>query len=140
MTLGYALTFVLIGHVFADFYAQTDFVARQKCKSMRVLTLHCGVYALCLIPFCLVSFSFLHAVAAWVVLAFAHAVIDFGKVAWERRHNKLFAIYCLDQALHMFVCFAVAAVFFDGQAMVDITSSLIAARERSLSRGAWPQC
>lgn len=125
MTLGYALVFVLIGHILADFYAQTDRIAREKRGSVRFLALHCGLYALCLIPFCLLSFSFPRAVGAWVVLALVHAAIDAAKMAWERRKKASLAVFCFDQALHVLACLVVSSAFFDGFSVVDVAIPLV---------------
>lgn len=124
--MGYAVVFVLVGHVLADFYAQTDRIARDKRADVRDLALHCVLYALCVAPFCLLAFPLPQAAGVWVVLGFTHAAIDVCKTAWERRNAPAFAAFCLDQALHAIVCVAVSAALFGGFPVLDVVPALYA--------------
>lgn len=125
MTLGFAVVVVLTGHVLADFYLQTDRVARGKSKSGSVLVLHCGCYSLCMAPFVIVTLPIDSVVSAWLVLSLSHALIDFGKIRLEREYEKPFVAFCADQALHALLCMITVMAFFNGVATIDIMGALI---------------
>lgn len=47
MGFGICLQLVLVGHVLADFYLQSDAMARHKGVDHRAMAEHCLVYAAC---------------------------------------------------------------------------------------------
>ena len=108
MTLGFAIALVLTGHVVADFYVQTNTVAKGKGESFRLLMLHGLLYALCMLLVCLFAFSPGRFLVAWAVLACSHGLIDWGKVALEKRRRSRFALFCIDQALHVLIVLIVS--------------------------------
>lgn len=111
MTLGFALALVLAGHVIADFYLQTNRVVRGKGEIGALLALHCGCYALCMALFVFLALPFDRIVLAWLALSLSHALIDFGKVRFEKRAGSPLVVFVIDQALHVLMCTAVVAMF-----------------------------
>lgn len=124
MTLGFALVLVLTGHVIADFYLQTNRVARGKGESGVLLAFHCGCYALCMAFFVSVALPLDGIVLAWLILSISHALIDFGKARLEKRIGSSLAVFGVDQALHMLLCAVVVAAFCDGSPMIGIVEVL----------------
>lgn len=125
MTFGFALGFVLLGHVVADFYLQTNRVARKKSERASLLVLHCGCYALCMAPFVFASLSFESVVLAWLVLSLSHALVDCGKAWLEGRIEKPLAVFCIDQAIHVLLCVVVVATLFDERPAFEIAGIFV---------------
>ena len=116
MTLGFALVLVLTGHVIADFYLQTNRVARGKGESGTLLALHCGYYALCMALFVSLTLPLDSIVPVWLALSLSHALIDFGKARLEKRAGSSLVVFVIDQTLHILLCAAVVAAFCGGSA------------------------
>jgi hypothetical protein len=76
------ITFALIMHTLADFYFQTDLIAKEKNRKPRALTKHLVVYSLCMVVV-VVPFAFQvpgwTLFWAWILLAGSHALIDLAK-------------------------------------------------------------
>ena len=111
MTLGFALVLVLTGHVIADFYLQTNRVARGKGESGTLLASHCGYYALCMALFVSLTLPLDSIVPVWLALSLSHALIDFGKARLEKRAGSSLVVFVIDQTLHILLCAAVVAAF-----------------------------
>lgn len=127
MTVGFSIIFILIGHVVADFYAQTNRIAQGKTESMRLLAIHGALYALCLAPFSLLAFSVETVFPAWLVLSVSHSLVDGVKVASERhRWGNPLILFCVDQATHAAICILVALVAFGGVPLVNLASPVVA--------------
>lgn len=94
----FELSAILFVHFVADFMAQTDYMAKGKSSSNRVLGLHILIYSIFLIPF---------GVAYAIVNGALHFVTDYissraSKRQWEKgdTHN-FFVIVGFDQFIHV---------------------------------------
>lgn len=126
MTLGYAVLLLIAGHVAGDFYAQTNRVAKGKRGSVKLLVIHCALYSLCMLPFSVCVFSGESIALAWLVLAASHALIDCLKGMVEGRGANPLTVFCVDQALHLACCIAVAVGLFSAHPLLDVTSLCVA--------------
>ncbi|ACV56241.1 DUF3307 domain-containing protein [Eggerthella lenta] len=124
MTLGFALVLVLTGHVIADFYLQTNRVARGKGESGTLLALHCGYYALCMALFVSLTLPLDSIVPVWLALSLSHALIDFGKARLEKRAGSSLVVFVIDQTLHILLCAAVVAAFCGGSPAIGVVGVL----------------
>ena len=123
MGFGICLQLVLVGHVLADFYLQSDAMARRKGVDHQAMAEHCLVYAACVAVVSLVAFSGWHWVAAALSLSLSHALIDACKPRIGRALRKNSACLIVDQALHLIICVVVVLVFRDGQATVPLAAA-----------------
>lgn len=124
MTFGFALVLVLTGHIIADFYLQTNRVARGKGESGALLAFHCGCYALCMALFVSVTLPLDAIVPAWFALSLSHALIDFGKARVEKRVGSSLIVFGVDQALHILLCATVVAMFYGDSPTIGIVGFL----------------
>ncbi len=122
MTIGFGFGFILIlmGHLLADFYVQTNSIAQRKNSDNKAFALHGVLYALCMLPFCLIVFAWWSSfLISWIVISLTHALIDLAKrtiinrdttsISNEKHPNEL-ACFCLDQIAHIALCAAVVAI------------------------------
>jgi hypothetical protein len=71
----------LVAHAIGDYVMQSDWMAREKTKDLRVAMLHAFTYAM---PFWLLTRS----LAAWLVIVVTHAIIDRWRLARYVVHAK----------------------------------------------------
>lgn len=85
-------------HVIADFILQSDYVARNKSKSNKVLLQHVAIYSLPFmilgIPYAIVN-AVLHFAVDYVTSRMTSKLYSEGKVHW------FFVVIGIDQAIHM---------------------------------------
>lgn len=110
-------------HVLADFYFQTDSIAKEKQGNWKVLIKHLVVYSICMlvafVPF-LFQMPLWSLFWAWVFLSGSHALIDVAK--WRILKNTLIMtsaqsykmraawLFFIDQVLHI-VCIIMVQLF-----------------------------
>ncbi len=122
INFGFGLILVLMGHLLADFYVQTNSIAQRKNSDNKAFALHTALYALCMLPFCLIVFAWWSSfLISWIVVSLAHALIDLAKRAKAgrdktslsngKRHSELTS-FCLDQIAHIALCTAVVVIAF----------------------------
>lgn len=112
---GFALASVLIAHIVADFYTQSDELANAKLKKVRALIAHCVLYAL-VFGVCVILFLG-GSLVGWAVLAgcVGHAAIDIAKLFLQGhfKHNQL-TVFSADQAAHVAICTVIVVVCSNG--------------------------
>lgn len=129
INLGFGLILVLMGHLLADFYVQTNSVAQNKNSDNKAFALHAVLYALCMLPFCLIVFAWWSSfLISWTVISLTHALIDLAKremsnrdaasLSTGKRPSEL-ASFCLDQIAHIILCSAVVVIAFSKGALVS---------------------
>ena len=107
------LLYLLLGHVIGDFVLQSQALATAKRTQARSLALHIGLVLLAHIVTLIPLRQLLSTWSSdwfWVLPAvvLAHAAIDAGKAAYERRFGETLATFAIDQALHV-SCLVIAA-------------------------------
>lgn len=97
---------IIFSHWFADFIAQSDWMAKNKSKSWVALSLHILMYTTSLTIF----LSLVHPETAWkyaLVNGVAHFVVDAitsritAKLYAKGDVHNFFVVIGLDQAIHM---------------------------------------
>lgn len=112
---GFALVFTLVAHVIADFYAQSDSMARAKGESSKVLAAHCILYALVFGGCCAL---FLGGSLVWYAVLIGcvgHAIVDVSKSMLQGRlkFGQLTA-FAIDQTAHVAICVGIVVGCVDG--------------------------
>lgn len=104
------LFILLLVHFLADFYFQSEAIAREKMRKTRYLILHSTIYAALLCLGAFLPFRPLPALLPVVVLSVTHFLIDWLKILYDRHYEKpwnRFGSFCVDQALHIgLICIA----------------------------------
>lgn len=124
MSVGIATIIVLLGHVLADFYFQSNKMAQRKNKDSKYLFLHCLQYFLCMIPFMLVVFSWDTVLFAWLIIGGSHALIDVAKVQLAKRNSKSIVYFFADQVSHLLVSAFVVLFMFSGHPILEVVFTL----------------
>jgi predicted outer membrane lipoprotein len=109
---------LLFAHIAGDFYFQNGKLAEQKSSSISSVIRHCLIYALACVLITIPIFS-ATTIILGLLLAMAHAIIDFTKFALVSRiiKRKKYSedserkIYIIDQLAHI-ISFAVIAYVF----------------------------
>lgn len=109
------ILFILLTHWIADFVFQTDYLARNKSKSNKVLALHVLIYTSLFLPFTLYAFwDSPENILPFIIITYVlHFVIDHftsrvtSKLSSEGKYGSdtipnfgMFSIIGLDQLLH----------------------------------------
>ena len=95
------LIVMLLGHIIADFYTQTQKVAEKKKKEFGVVLRHSALYFLTITVVTIPVFS-LEIFIMDVVISVSHAVIDIGKYLYcQRKRKDSPLVFVLDQCLHL---------------------------------------
>ena len=81
------LLVMLLGHVIADFYTQTEIVAEKKKKEFGVVVRHSILYFLTITLVIIPIFSW-EILIMDVVISISHAVIDIGKYFYCYKKGK----------------------------------------------------
>ena len=113
--LGFGIASVLIAHIAADFYGQSDRMAEAKASDVRALVAHCVLYAL-VFGFCVVLLSSGPSLG-WVIFVgcVGHAGIDIAKYRLMRKFEiSELKMFCLDQAIHVLLNIAVVSICVSG--------------------------
>jgi len=113
------LFYLLLGHFFGDFALQTDRVAAEKQRSLKVLTYHVTLYSLVLMVFLYAGLllngqnTFLSITTIWVVVGvfIAHWIQDYLKAF---KFNGAKQAFYLDQAMHVFILFVIRIFVYNG--------------------------
>lgn len=113
------LFFLILGHFFGDFALQSDRVAAEKQKSMKVLTYHVVLYTFVVACFLFVglylnnSNAFLTGATAivLVVILVAHWIQDYLKAF---HFNGTKQAFYLDQAMHVLILFIIRILVYNG--------------------------
>jgi hypothetical protein len=113
------LFFLILGHFIGDFALQSDRVANDKQRSMKVLTYHVAVYTLVLSLSLYAGLSlngsggFFSFVTLFVLAAIfvIHWVQDYLK---SFKFNGTKQAFYLDQAVHILILFVVRIVVYNG--------------------------
>lgn len=122
---GDAWIFLLLGHVVGDFVLQSRELADRKRHDSGAVLRHAGLvylaHAAALLPLWLLAehhdaplhpHAYPAVLTTWALtltgLTLAHAAVDFGKAAWERRRGPSLGSFFVDQAAHV-VCLLLAA-------------------------------
>lgn len=95
------LVVMLLGHVIADFYTQSEAVAEKKKKEFGVVLRHSVLYLLTISIVTIPVFS-LEILIMDVVISVSHAVVDIGKYLYchkKRKDSPL--VFVLDQCFHL---------------------------------------
>ena len=113
------LFFLILGHFVGDFALQSDRVAAEKQKSLKVLTYHVFLYTIVVAGF-LFAGLYLHgdssfftgatAIVLAIVLA-AHWIQDYLKAF---HFNGTKQAFYLDQAVHVLILFIVRILVYNG--------------------------
>ena len=112
----FVILIILVHHFYADFFYQSDSMAKGKSKSNKILFQHGLVYTLFMACAAL-TLSFLGytilELFLWAILnGAAHVAVDYvtsrlSSNAWTKGEtHKFFVIIGLDQMIHMFVLFS----------------------------------
>lgn len=112
--MGGALIVAIVqtGHFLADFYFQSGRMAKRKRNSSFALLAHCVIYAIVMAVFCggglicLGAISVESSIVVWAVISVSHGVIDAVKVQIEKRGANQFALFSIDQILHLAIAIA----------------------------------
>lgn len=106
------LIIFIFGHIIGDFYLQTNKMAENKNTKCTYFLLHCFLYAVALIIFCLPIWN-TNLVVPIIVLILSHLIIDLLKA--EKIKSKLKAIkncsswiFFIDQLIHFLFLIAMA--------------------------------
>ena len=98
------LFILIIAHLLADFYFQTEAIAKNKERKFRYLLLHAVIYAVMLYLGAILSVHPLRAVFPITVVSLAHFAIDWLKIVTDRHLNPprthLYS-FCIDQLIHI---------------------------------------
>lgn len=99
-----ALFILLTAHFLADFYFQTEAIAKNKERKFRYLLLHAVIYAVMLYLGAILSVHPLGAILPITVISLSHFAIDWLKIVTDRHLNTarthLYS-FCTDQLLHV---------------------------------------
>jgi hypothetical protein len=99
-----ALFILLTAHFLADFYFQTEAIAKNKGRKFRYLLLHAVIYAITLYLGAILSVHPLQALLPITVVSLAHFAIDWLKIVTDRHLNTprthLYS-FCIDQLIHI---------------------------------------
>lgn len=96
-------TCLLAAHLLADFYVQTDRMARRKRKKAAWGLIHAGVVLVVFLAVCFMLYRPGTAVLAALAVGGTHLIIDLVRAAWDRKHAKpiqRLASFVTDQLLH----------------------------------------
>lgn len=110
------LLWFLIGHVIADFYAQSENMALQKKTDRKALAGHIIIYSIVMLALGILTLN-----VGIILLAFAlaivHGLIDYVKFLYTkpRRLSKqqTITLFALDQLLHTVTIIGIIAIGFD---------------------------
>lgn len=98
------LFILIIAHLLADFYLQTEAIAKNKGEKFRYLLLHAVIYAATLYLGAILSVHPLRAILPMAVVSLAHFAIDWLKIVTDRHLNTprthLYS-FCIDQLVHI---------------------------------------
>ena len=122
MTLGiingvYFVVVMLIGHLFGDFYLQSDSLVKKRKECKRYIVLHGLIYTICVgVVFGICVKVSSESFFALIILCFGHLIIDILKSFFDKPKNsktirKYTVIFCVDQALHIINIFLVSFLF-----------------------------
>lgn len=101
---------LLAAHLLADFYVQTDRMARRKREKAAWGLIHAGVVLVVFLAGCFLLYRPGTAVLAALAVGGTHLIIDLVRAAWDRKHAKpiqRLASFVTDQLLHSGVLAAV---------------------------------
>lgn len=105
------LLVMLLGHVIADFYTQTEIVAEKKKKEFGVVVRHSILYFLTITLVIIPIFSW-EILIMDVVISISHAVIDIGKYFYCYKKGKYSPlVFVLDQSFHLASLFLVSYIW-----------------------------
>lgn len=96
---------LLIGHLIADFYLQSEKMAKGKQKESKILLMHCLIYAIC-IYLCAVSAAdnVLSTILPSLICGILHYLIDFLKIKLVKYSSGYpLIMFFADQLLHILV-------------------------------------
>jgi len=107
----------LLGHIVGDFYLQSEKIAKEKQAEAAAVVAHSALYcAVALVASVPVMFLNVWAgILAAGVLSLAHCIIDLAKFYARRKYDApdSFAVFFIDQALHIAVILAVSNMLLD---------------------------
>ena len=98
------LIILIIAHFIADFYLQSENMAKNKKEYTKVLLAHCAIYA---VIFALVNGVFIEGkftLLATLIIAISHLIVDFIKIKVDNKTPKYsvwFYTFTFDQILHI---------------------------------------
>lgn len=112
----FLLLVFLLAHISADYYLQTDQIARAKRSRKSVLFLHVAVHLILSLAVNYLIFGLLLPLHSLIIAGF-HWLIDWGKISQQRKARAVaggksgagrtaFHLYLADQLLHFLVIFA----------------------------------
>ncbi len=106
---------LMIGHLLGDFYFQTDSMAENKTKSIRVTALHCFIYSVVMYSVLVLGTGRLRECFFLTILIGAlHLCIDgikcvVHKVFKSEKYQLI--IFFMDQMVHIILLYAVAYIY-----------------------------
>lgn len=106
------LCVLIIGHLVADFFLQSNSLSEKKAKYKRFLLLHSLIYGVIIatINFCCLSLKF--AIISTIIISISHLFVDFLKNLLERnakKHNIQLYTFLFDQLIHVSI---IAIIYF----------------------------
>ncbi|WP_342431370.1 DUF3307 domain-containing protein [Neobacillus sp. FSL H8-0543] len=116
---------LILAHLIADFYLQTDNMVKAKLKNIKKHMVHHGLMnALVLTGFWMLSYQFEyianHLLLPFLFIVFTHFVIDIGKIKLldsikinNEENLKRLSFFFLDQLLHLGAIILTGYLFFD---------------------------
>ena len=104
---------ILIGaHLVAEFIFQTEKTAARKNTNKKLLAVHGAVYFLCITAASFAAISIEHVLWPVVIVSLSHVIIDWVKTRFRNEH---FAVFIVDQVLHILIIVLVCLLFELGE-------------------------
>ncbi|ART76532.1 hypothetical protein B4U37_11000 [Sutcliffiella horikoshii] len=132
---------LILGHLIADFYFQTEHMVKEKRKFLKLHLFHHAAVmfiTLLLIYFYQGNDFFIEVLGPTILLVVVHGVLDYLKITLQKKTDKLIqknawnlGLFIVDQLLHMITILAVCyfTLQVDLQAMIDTILLLLNLKE-----------
>lgn len=122
---------LLIGHVLADYYFQTDNSVNNQ--TLKVVLKHCLIYAVTMLVVILPLFSIEMVIAA-LIISLTHLIIDAAKFKLKQRKKLTYiqtvTVYIVDQLLHISIILSSILYLFMSNANIKYIYSVSAFMEK----------
>lgn len=104
---------LFLSHVIGDYYLQSEYIAKGKKSSFRLLILHSVIYSISIIG---ISFIFYDSkiIIPLSIIAMSHFVVDLfssGILGFQLFSKNKFLNHLFDQVIHLLILFIVFTIF-----------------------------